>query len=382
MVILSTADMRSPVWTNKQHLACGLAEHMPVTYIESLGLREPRLRRADVSRVVARLRRTTGSKPYDRPIPAAALERLKVVGPTLLPFHRYRLARWINRRLLERAAERSMPELSEAVLWTFSPMTYGLEERSRATVYHSVDLLHTFPGVPSRALLEAETRLLQVANVVIASSAGVADHLRSLGRDDVLLWENVADTQLFSEWSLPWNERLPRAIFAGNLTYTKVDVDLLLALADRGLEVAVAGPMNIDGTDASTGFATLSQHPRVTLLGNLGPKDLAREVGRSRAGLIPYLVNDHTAGVFPMKVFEYLAGGLQVCSTPLRSLAGVQVTGLEIAARADFVDVVGRMIHEQSTDLQSRQDEAMPHSWKSRVEAASDMIATLDRERA
>ena len=38
--------------------------------------------------------------------------------------------------------------------------------------------------------------------------------------------------------------------------------------------------------------------------------DLAREVGRSTVGLIPYQVNDHTAGVFPMKVYEYLAAGL------------------------------------------------------------------------
>ena len=42
------------------------------------------------------------------------------------------------------------------------------------------------------------------------------------------------------------------------------------------------------------------------------------------AGLIPYAINDLTRSVFPMKVYEYLAAGLPVVSTPLPALEGVE----------------------------------------------------------
>ena len=49
------------------------------------------------------------------------------------------------------------------------------------------------------------------------------------------------------------------------------------------------------------------------------------------AAIIPYAVNELTRSVFPMKVYEYLAAGLPVVSTPLPALAGLQ----DIAFAAD-----------------------------------------------
>ena len=43
--------------------------------------------------------------------------------------------------------------------------------------------------------------------------------------------------------------------------------------------------------------------------------------------LIPYAINDLTRSVFPMKVFEYLAAGLPVVTTPLPALAGNRAGG-------------------------------------------------------
>ena len=74
--------------------------------------------------------------------------------------------------------------------------------------------------------MRSEARLLGVADVVLASSAGVRDHLVRLGRADVRLWENVADVELFRSARPP---RVRRAIFAGNLTPEKVDLELLTA---------------------------------------------------------------------------------------------------------------------------------------------------------
>jgi glycosyltransferase involved in cell wall biosynthesis len=60
----------------------------------------------------------------------------------------------------------------------------------------------------------------------------------------------------------------------------------------------------------------------VTVRPTLAPAEMARLLGRASVGLVPYLLNDYTSGVFPMKVYEYLAAGLPVVTTALPSLEG------------------------------------------------------------
>lgn len=365
VVILSTADFHSAVWTNKQHLAVGLARHTDVTYIESLGLRAPTFGRSDLARLANRLH--VGGRPGPDETP----ERVRLISPRVIPFHSSRLARKINTSLIEGIA---IPELEDAVLWTFSPLTYGLERRAARVVYHSVDLLHTQPRVPAATLLASERHLLETADAVIASSNGVADHLRRSGRDDVLLWENVANTELFGSAKA---ERQPRAIFAGNLTSTKINTRLLRSVADEGVPVVLAGPREIDGAAGHDEFDQLTEHPLITYLGNLPPDRLAVEFARSMVGLIPYRLNDYTAGVFPMKVYEYLASGLDVVSTALPSLTeprfGLTISGPE-AFGGVVTDAVARFDADAAT---ARTNSAAAHSWTSRIEQSVELIREL-----
>ncbi|NKY39473.1 glycosyltransferase [Cellulomonas septica] len=368
VVVLSTADFDAPVWTNKQHLAVGLARHTPVTYVESFGLRAPRLTTADLRRLGRRLRASPASRRDARP----STGDVRVVSPRVLPLHDSRAARRANAVL---AGRLPLPELADSVLWTFSPVTYGLESRARAVVYHAVDLLHAQPRVAARAILEGERRLVDRADAVIASSTGVRDHLRALGRDDVLLWQNVADTELFAS-ARP--QRRPRAVFAGNLTTTKIDTGLLHALVDAGVELVVAGPVGIDGADADGSFDGLLGRDGVEYVGNLAPRALADLLATCTVGLVPYRLNDYTAGVFPMKVYEYLAAGLSVVSTPLPSLRHLDEPGLVLAQDAELVGAVRRAVGDvDEVAAADRRRRASDHSWTRRTGEAQDLLRDL-----
>jgi glycosyltransferase involved in cell wall biosynthesis len=369
IVILSTADYRSDVWTNKQHLARGLARERSVIYIESLGLREPTVRLRDIKRVLQRLgRRTTTA--FD-PTEGGELD-LTVITPLVIPFHRFRLIRLINRLILDRSVRRKLND-EDYLLWTFSPLTYGLEQRACRTVYHSVDLLHSLPGVPERTLLRGEAELLAVSDAVIASSVGVRAHLHSSGRDDVHLWENVAQVETFRRHAAGPRER--RVIFAGNLTPAKIDLALLTGLADAGVRVDVAGPLQIDGTSMPRSLGRLLSHSNVRYLGKLDLEELAVAMGRCQVGLIPYLRNDYTEGVYPMKVHEYLAAGLLVVSTDLPSLEGLHSPGLERVTPDGFVAAV-----QQALDIfspahsRAASDGSLEHSWTRRVAQAAELV--------
>src|SRR4051794_5959434 len=150
--------------------------------------------------------------------PLAVPEALDVVSPVVVPLHGAQAVQRLNHRLIDRFVAPKLPP--RYVLWTFSPITYGLECRADAVVYHSVDLIHHQPHFPGRTILSGERRMATQADALVASSTGVRDHLVGLGASDTLLWENVADTALFGSTR---GERRRRAVFAGHLTPTKID---------------------------------------------------------------------------------------------------------------------------------------------------------------
>ncbi len=59
------------------------------------------------------------------------------------------------------------------------------------------------------------------------------------------------------------------------------------------------------------------------LLGTRAYDELPAVLRGADAALIPYALNELTASIFPMKVYEYLAAGLPVVATPLPALADV-----------------------------------------------------------
>jgi glycosyltransferase involved in cell wall biosynthesis len=373
-VILSTADIDAALWTNKQYMADQLSRHHSVVYVESMGLRNPSLSRSDLARICRKLKRvffrrvSLGSK---RDVP------FEVVSPRVLPFHGVVAVRKLNAHLLRRQLHGRFEGRGPTVLWTFSPLTYGLENLADSTVYHSVDLLHTFPGVPVEALLAGEETLVQSADKVIASSRPIRDHLRRVGGESrpILLWENVADVELMSHQDD--SSRESRAVFAGNLTEAKVDFDILISVAESGLPLVLAGPIGIDGTGEPERLRRLFSFDNVSYVGLLNARELAALLNTCTVGLIPYLVNEHTRGIFPMKVYEYLAAGLAVVSTALPSLVESEVSGLQTVARPIYVETVTRACVSSAKEVQDRRAVAASHSWTERGKQANALVKDL-----
>ena len=57
--------------------------------------------------------------------------------------------------------------------------------------------------------------------------------------------------------------------------------------------------------------------PNVIHIGQLPKMELNNHLAHMKMGLIPYVVNNHTVGIYPTKLFEYLSAGVPVISLPL-----------------------------------------------------------------
>ena len=122
--------------------------------------------------------------------------------------------------------------------------------------------------------------------------------------------------------------------------------------------------------------------PGIHYVGNLPPTGLARLLASSMVGLIPYRLNEYTAGVFPMKVYEYLAAGLRVVSTALPSLEGAASDDdIMLAGGESFLQAVQGGIESWSESVAERRRMlARSHSWKVRRDQSISLIAELGND--
>ncbi|MFC3504751.1 glycosyl transferase family 1 [Micromonospora krabiensis] len=385
VLMLGTAEWDSPIATNQHYVARELARSATVTFVESLGLRRPTLRRDDVVRMAARVRRAMGDRetPAQRPRPAGA----HVVSPIVLPVHRTP-TRPLNRALLRRATADWLASPRPRVLWTFTPVTYGLEEAADVVVYHCVDLLATFPGVDGVAVARGERSLSSRTAVAIATSSAVHEHLVAAGFPRVDLLPNVADVSVFTAASRPAAERRPAVLFSGNLTVHKLDLPLLesVATAVRGHgELLLAGPLAAGGGSFDAELRRL-EDLGARHLGVLTPAQLAEVAGTCAVGLIPYAINDYTRGVSPLKCFEYLSSGLAVLSTGLPAVTELAGTNPHVTAAAaaelparvpELLQPVGDEIHG------ARMASAAEHGWEGRGALLRELLSVeLNRPRS
>ncbi len=379
VLVLGTADWLQPIATNQHYVAREIAAAEPhsLYFVESLGLRTPELSVRDIRRALARLRnRFTSRAPagVSRPKPPG----LQVISPLILPVHSSRYA-LVNQKLLHSSVRDWIRTESPKVLWTYSPITYGLEDVADVVVYHCVDLLGEIPGVSRELVSSGERQLRSSGAHAIASSAVVRDYLQGeIGFRAVDLWENVADTAVFEAARPARDLTEPRAIFAGNLSRNKVDFALLRELARSGVEVVVAGPHAEGGGNTGTEVEEI-RLAGMSYLGHLPLEDLAHEVASSSVGLVPYLKNSYTRGVSPLKTYEYLSAGIPVVSTELPGVTDLRPHVTVCATREEFIEQVHRAwaTSASSEAQQCRRQIAAEHSWQRRGQQVRQTIERL-----
>jgi glycosyltransferase involved in cell wall biosynthesis len=378
IVCVGFADWDTELRTNQHHLMSRLARDNRVLFIESLGLRRPGLSGRDVRRIARRLVR--GLQP------PREVDGVHVLSPLVIPLHRHAAVRAINRRLLPWLVRRAARRLgmSSPVLWAYVPQAEVLIEalRPATVVYHCVDDMAVQKGIDGVSFRASEDRFAASANLVLASSAPLAARLGEVS-GNVVAMTNVADTERFAQalGDGPVDPALaalpaPRIVFTGAIVSTKLDLDLIVALARarRDRSTALVGP--IGPGDPNTDASALARQPNVHLLGKRRYEQLPDVLRGADAALIPYALNELTASIFPMKVYEYLAAGLPVVATPLPSLQGVE--GIVMAS--DAAGTVARLEELLAADgpeaRQARSRLAAGHSWEARLDEIAAALHT------
>ena len=370
IVCIGTADWQTELPINQHQLMRRLAARNRVLFVESLGLRRPQIAGRDLRRISRRL--VNGLRGARR------IEGVHVLSPLVLPLHGSAAVRALNRRLLRRQVGRAARRLGmrSPVLGAYAPQAGELLDVLQPSIvlYHCVDDVAAQKGVDAESFRTAEEAFARSADLVLASAPALAERMSTLSAH-VLYAPNVADTELFSTALEPGpvdpalvDLPRPRLVFQGAIVPTKLDLDLLTSVAAQRPDwsIVLVGPRGAG--DPGADLSRLEGPGNIHFTGPRRMEDLPATLRGADIGLIPYKINDLTRSVFPMKVYEYLAAGLPVLSTPLPALAGVDA----VETVDDAAELIAAAERELGADGPERRAErsraAVSHSWEARIE--------------
>ena len=287
-----------------------------VLFVENTGVRSPRFR--DARRLRARLRnwRRAGGGV------TSTSHGVDVFSPLVVPLPHSRLASLFNAGALRRVVRRWLGDDCHRplIVITFLPTALALAViRSldpTLVVYYCADrFAESSPGAGK--VRRSEPGLLAEADLVLVTAEGLLPAARVTARVEFVpcgvRCQEFTRARAADSAPPPAFEGLSGPVigFAGSLR-NEIDLALLTLAAELApdLNFVLVGPVDAD-------VRRLVAHPNVRLIGPVSHPEVVRHMVCFDVGTLPYVLNDFTASVMPVKLKEYLAAGLPVVSTPL-----------------------------------------------------------------
>lgn len=309
--------------------------------------------------------------------------------PPILPRRTNKLVSVINAAYLSRWLGRQARALDfrDIVYWNFQPWIPGLARALKpvASVYYCVDDFASAPywWNPGAGVRAREEECCREADLVVCTGRQLVEKKRALNPNVAFVPEG-ADVEAFIDatndgTSVPEDLRqLPGKVigYVGAINW-RLDSGIILHMAERepGWSFALIGPVWGDLPDAER----LRAASNVYFLGPKPASSLPSYCKGMDVCLIPYVLNEYTHHIFPLKLYEYMAAGKPMVSTDMTEMRPYEGEHLAIGrSPEDFHGAVRRVLEEDSPQRATeRQAAARNESWDARVEQLSDLVAPL-----
>jgi len=358
-------------WRNRHQIMSRLARQNRVLYMEPRPYLRAVLRRPQqLARREARWREVLPNLHVYRPPAWAPISGQQPLRSLFAAWRRHDLAK-------------RLPSLAEKrpILWLLSPDQGDMigQWHEKLVVYHVVDDYTAYEvGVAGaqrlawlRRLDESMTRR---ADLVLCTDEALCRRKEALNPHCAFVPNGVAwqaFQRALAEPLPPIFADLPRPIigYVGVIN-DKIDLALLrrVAAAFPHGTLLLVGPVALR---AHAGQWSDLQRPNVRVLGQQPATMVPHFMKGCDVALMPYRLNAWTESINPLKMYEYLACGLPVVSTPIPA-AQTFASALYVAPADSFVTAIRQALAEDTPAKHARRRELVrPHSWDNRVEEIS-----------
>ena len=242
----------------------------------------------------------------------------------------------------------------------------------KSLVYRITDNMTGFAHI-SANFREVEKTILKRADVVLATSQEVANRASRFNNHTYYI-ANAVDLEPYQRaepspllQSMPG----PRIIYVGSLEYW-VDYELIYDVAKLrpDYQFVLVGPPPLRST---SGYAKLKLQSNIHLLGGIPPSQVPGLLKSAEVAAIPFRLTPLTHDVSPLKLYEYLAAGLPVVSTPLREVKTSEAPVIFAESEHEFARGLDEAL-ALGKDRQEFLDFASENTWEKRLKKIESIL--------
>ncbi|AXY01105.1 glycosyltransferase family 1 protein [Vibrio alfacsensis] len=299
--------------SSTQHIVKLLSHNRKVLWINSIGLRKPRLSKKDTLRVFKKLISRSGSKHTYSDTSDSRAENITVANIKTIPAPKYAWERSIAKRIMLHQLRPLIKrlKLEKPILWTSLPTASDLcgELNESGVVYYCGDDFGALAGVDHSTVLEHEHLLARHSNLILVASDAM--RLRFPASKTLLVRHGV-DYSLFSTPieranDLPVGK--PIVGFYGSLSEW-LDLSFIqdVANAKPDWDFVFIGPQERPVPE----LAALNN---VHLLGPRPHHQLPSYSQHWQMSWLPFKNNAQIKACSPLKLMEYIATGTPIAAT-------------------------------------------------------------------
>lgn len=369
VLLFSSSDWEG-LWGSRQQVALELNRRgYRVLFIERFAGLEHLYKYPDMRR-----RRLSGRPP----VVEQADGLWRAMPPPLLPgyYHSPTVTR-INANVVDWRLKSAIEQFLQGerpILWLFKPEHHFMIGRYNEliSVYHCIDEWTVGTSGRKKAVIEQlEKEMLHKADMVFANSVltwqnkkKIAPHaLRFPSGADIAHFQQSATAQPPAQLAAL---KSPILMFAGWIG-DKINLNLLhqVAVEKPDCTLVIIGGL-FPGHDTMS-MKKLAQLPNVILPGRIAFDQLPNWFGGADLCLLPYVTGDQAKYRSPLKLYEYLATGLPVVSTPHPEVNAFEAH-VAIAEPAAWTATIDAVLQQDTAEKrQTRLLLAKENSWEVRV---------------
>ena len=317
--------------SSTQHIIKILGKNRPIIWLNSIGLRKPKLTLRDLLRLVSKVK-SFFFNHSNNDNAEGDNNRAIIINPIVVPCADSWLALKVSKLILKCQLHFACKKLSikDPIIWTSLPTSVDyLSLFGKAPcVYYCGDDFSSLAGVDHDFVSKKEIELISKSSYIFTASDKL---LVKFPADKVVNIPHGVNFSLFSEQvnSIPSDlpQGKPIAGFYGSIS-TWLDQELLVQTIKKlpHWRFVFIGKVdcNVD---------KLQQFTNVHFLGTKPHTDLPKYIQNWNVAILPFVDNKQIQMCNPLKLREYLASGTPVVTTDFNALKGYRAY-LQVASKS------------------------------------------------
>jgi glycosyltransferase involved in cell wall biosynthesis len=349
--------------SSTQHLINEIKKKYRVQWVNSIGMRKPKINKTDIFRIFEKL---TDRKVNIYPEEELNYSNLEIVKPLVYPLAENPFLVKLNKLIMKKKIHRKKD--LKRIVWLTLPSAIDYLEVTEGdfVVYYCCDDFTALAGVDHKVVEKKEQELIKKSDLIFTTSEELYKKFKS--DKTVMLPHGVHDCFFNIAQKEIEKENITLGFYGG--IDTRLDYKLIEDLLSKNENLNLEMIGHIDAKVDKKFF----KNPRIKHHGALQHNELVKRIEEWDILLLPFLHNGYATHCNPLKLREYLATGKPVISTDIPAVHEYEGF-LEIQEGYDsWLAGIDNFCNETKKDKNNRvlgiREKLSHETWKHRSEEA------------